>query len=133
MLNPPTTFPKPPLALSTPIFYIFKSQPTQNDPSLLAELNQSQDKEGDVKMDDSDDDDLLDFIEEQRAKVFEILSIGPEKPKTILGLSLGKHIASSIHEAVYYQLVFIHPANFKLPDGENEEILELFDQAVYSK
>ena len=84
-------------------------------------------------MDNSDDNDLLDFTEEQRAKVFEIISIGPEKPKIILGLSPGEYTASFIHKAAYHQLVFIHPANFKLPDSENNEILELFNQAIQSK
>jgi len=53
-------------------------------------------------MDDRDNDDLLDFIEEQRAKVFKIFNIGPEKPKIILGLSLGKYTASFICKAVYH-------------------------------
>ena len=65
--------------------------------------------------------------------MFKILSIGLEKPKIILRLSPGKHTASSICEAAYRQLVFIYPTNFKLPDGENDKILELFDQVVQSK
>ena len=84
-------------------------------------------------MDDEDDEDLPDITEEQRDRVLEILSTGSEIPKTILGMPPGEYTASTIREAAYRQLVFIHRFNFKPPNNEKDKISKLADQAVLSK
>ena len=76
---------------------------------------------------------LLDLTEKQRAKMLEILNIGPKKPKTIIGLPSKKYTTSSIYKATYCQFVFIYYINFKPPDGENDNISDLSNQAVQNK
>jgi hypothetical protein len=84
-------------------------------------------------MDNKDDEDLLEPIEEQRARVEMILSTDKGKPKTILKIPPGEYTDNNLYEAVYRQLVFIYSLNFKPSSDKNDKILEMANKAVNSK
>jgi hypothetical protein len=52
-------------------------------------------------MDNKDNEDLLEPIEEQRARVEMILSTDKGKPKIILKIPLGEYTDNNLYEAVY--------------------------------
>ena len=78
---------------------------------------------------ESNNDNLPNPIDEQRAKIDKILNIGDKKPKMILRIQGARPNISAICRVVFRQLVFIYNYNFKPIDIISEKA----EAAVNSK